>query len=201
MYLMTLVLAGVLIALLGIFILSQLPEKGRFGTWKQRIESFRATDEVPYQVKQAKIAVAKGGLMGNGPGNSAQRNFLPHPYSDFIFAIIIEEYGLFGGLVLLFLYMLLIFRAIMMVVKSPGTFGALLAVGLALCLVLQGLIHMAVSVSLLPVTGLTLPLVSMGGTSLFFTSIAMGIILSVSRSIEQEELIIQQENQPQLESA
>jgi cell division protein FtsW len=134
---------------------------------------------------QAKIALAKGGIIGQGPGQSTQRNFLPHPYSDFIYAIIIEEYGLLGGLVVLALYLLLLYRVIRIVIGSPKAFGALLAVGLGTSLVIQALINMAVAVNLLPVTGQPLPFVSMGGTSLFFTSFAVGIILSVSRSIEK----------------
>src|SRR5690606_16977283 len=130
--------------------------------------------------------IAKGGTLGKGPGNSHQRNFLPHPYSDFIFAIIIEEYGLLGGFAIIFLYLVLLFRCIKIVIRSPKAYGALLAVGLGISLVLQAFIHMAVNVNLLPVTGLTLPLVSMGGTSLLFTSIALGIILSVSRYVEEE---------------
>ena len=158
---------------------------GRAATWKSRIESFAAGNaEESYQVVQSKIAVAQGGLTGLGPGKSMQRNFLPHPYSDFIYAIIIEEYGVLGGAVVLFLYLLFLFRAIKIVIASPKAFGALLAVGLSMSLVIQALIHMAVAVNLLPVTGLTLPLISMGGTSMFFTSISIGIVLSVSRTNE-----------------
>jgi cell division protein FtsW len=149
----------------------------RAKTWSSRLESFNDKQDTPYQVLQAKIAIAKGGIKGVGPGNSNQRNFLPHPYSDFIFAIIIEEYGIVGATFIIILYLIFI--------KSPKAFGALLAVGLGVSLVLQAFIHMAVNVNLLPVTGLTLPLVSMGGTSMLFTSIAMGIILSVSRNIEE----------------
>jgi cell division protein FtsW len=159
----------------------------RAKTWSSRLESFQGDKDTPYQVQQAKIAIAIGGVMGKGPGNSNQRNFLPHPYSDFIFAIIIEEYGLAGALIVISLYLLLLFRCIKIVIKSPKAFGALLAVGLGVSLVLQAFIHMAVNVNLMPVTGLTLPLISMGGTSMLFTSIAMGIILSVSRNIEESE--------------
>lgn len=171
------------------------PDVGRLGTWKARIESFVSSDEVPYQVAQSKIAIAEGGILGKGPGNSTQRNFLPHPYSDFIFSIILEEYGVAGGLIVILLYLAFLYRTIKIVIKSPGAFGALLAAGLALSLVIQAFINMAVAVNLLPVTGLTLPLISMGGTSLWFTSIAIGIILSVSRYIESE-----QEKQAQEES-
>ncbi|HLW49554.1 MAG TPA: FtsW/RodA/SpoVE family cell cycle protein, partial [Sphingobacteriaceae bacterium] len=138
-----------------------------------------------YQSDHAKIAIASGGLFGKGPGNSTQRNVLPHPYSDFIFAIIIEEYGTVGGAALVLLYVVLMFRCIRIVTQSPKAFGALLAAGLGFSLTLQALGNMAVAVGLGPVTGIPLPLVSMGGTSILFTSIAFGIILSVSRSIDE----------------
>jgi len=158
----------------------------RVDTWISRLESFGGADsEESYQVEQSKIAIAKGGVFGKMPGNSEQRNFLPHPYSDFIFAIIIEEYGLLGGIFIVFLYMILLFRAVRIVTKTPRNFGAFLTIGVAFSLVFQAMINMAVAVNLLPVTGQTLPLVSMGGTSLWFTSIAIGIILSVSKEIEK----------------
>lgn len=138
-----------------------------------------------YQADHAKIAIASGGLFGKGPGNSTQRNVLPHPYSDFIFAIIVEEYGTVGGATLVLLYVVLMFRCIRIVTQSPKAFGALLAAGLGFSLTLQALGNMAVAVGLGPVTGIPLPLVSMGGTSILFTSIAFGIILSVSRSIDE----------------
>lgn len=138
-----------------------------------------------YQVEQAKIAIATGGITGKGPGNSTQRNFLPHSSSDFIYAIVLEEYGLIGGLIILMFYMILLYRAIRIAQKNPYTFGAYLVLGLSFSLVFQGLINMAVNVNLLPVTGQPLPLVSMGGTSLWFTCISLGIILSVSRTVEE----------------
>jgi len=157
----------------------------RFDTWISRIESFSDKEsEENYQVEQAKIAIAKGGVFGKMPGNSEQRNFLPHPYSDFIFAIIIEEYGLIGGALTVFLYMILLFRAVKIVIRCPRNFGAFLTIGVAFSLVFQAMINMGVAVHLLPVTGQTLPLVSMGGTSIWFTSIAIGIILSVSKDLE-----------------
>jgi len=174
-----------------IFLLFSLPEDkmpGRMTTWKARIESFSQIDEnaeEPYQLVQSKIAIAKGGFFPNGPGNSTQRNFLPHPYSDFIYAIIIEEYGFFGGVFIVFLYIAFLLRAAFVVRKSPKAFGALLAFGLALSLVIQAMVNMGVAVGLLPVTGLTLPLVSMGGSSVIFVSIAFGIILSVSRDADE----------------
>jgi cell division protein FtsW len=140
-----------------------------------------------YQSNQAKIAIAKGGIMGLGPGNSEQRNFLPHPYSDFIYAIIIEEYGLAGGAFVIFIYLLFLFRSIRLFRKCPYAFGAFLALGLSFTLVIQAVANMAVNVSLFPVTGVTLPLVSMGGSSFLFTCLAIGIILSVARNVEQLE--------------
>jgi cell division protein FtsW len=138
-------------------------------------------------VEQAKIAIATGGLAGKMPGNSTQKNFLPHPYSDFIFAIIIEEYGLIGGAIVVLLYLILLFRAVKIVIRSPRNFAAFLTFGVAFSLVFQAMVNMMVAVNLLPVTGQTLPFISMGGTSIWFTSIAIGIILSVSREIEESE--------------
>jgi len=157
----------------------------RVDTWISRVESFSdAESEENYQVEQAKIAIARGGILGKMPGNSEQRNFLPHPYSDFIFAIIVEEYGLLGGMAVVFLYLILLFRAVKIVTKTPRNFGAFLTIGVAFSLVFQAMINMGVAVNLLPVTGQTLPFVSMGGTSIWFTSIAIGIILSVSKEID-----------------
>lgn len=162
---------------------------GRIPTWIKRIQDFAYADkeETAYQVQQAKIAIAKGGLFGLGPGNSEARNFLPHPYSDFIFAIIIEEYGLIGGAVILFLYLLLLFRSIRIFKKCPFAFGAFLALALSFTLVIQALVNMAVNVNLFPVTGVTLPLVSMGGSSFLFTCLTIGILLSVARNVEKME--------------
>ena len=187
-------LIGLSVITIGMFVtlLFTLPEEsmpGRMTTWKARIESFMNTDgEEPYQLVQSKIAIAKGGFIPNGPGNSTQRNFLPHPYSDFIYAIIIEEYSFFGGVFVVFLYLAFLIRSGLIVRKAPKAFGALLSFGLALSLTIQAMINMGVAVGLLPVTGLTLPLVSMGGSSTIFVSLAFGIILSVSRDIEQLEL-------------
>ncbi len=173
-----------------LFIVSKVTGFGRASTWEARIKNFTSDnkDDVPYQVQQAKIAQASGGLTGVGPGNSAQRNFLPHPYSDFIYSIIIEEYGLvFGGLGMVFLYLLFLWRSIIIFRRCPFAFGAFLAVGLSFTLVFQAFLNMAVNVNLVPVTGLTLPLVSMGGSSIWFTCLAIGIILSVSRFVEKTE--------------
>jgi cell division protein FtsW len=161
---------------------------GRGETWKSRIESFISGDsESNFQAEQAKIAIANGGVLGQGPGNSLQRNFLPQASSDFIYAIVIEEWGLISAVVIVFLYLILLFRGIRIANRSDRTFGSLLAVGLTFSLVFQAMINMAVAVNLFPVTGQPLPLVSMGGTSIWFTSIAIGIILSVSREAEAKE--------------
>ena len=161
----------------------------RVATWIKRVQDFMYAkkDEAPYQVQQAKIAVANGGFFGLGPGNSEQRNFLPHPYSDFIYAIILEEYGLLGGAFILFIYMVFLFRAIKIFRKCSYAFGAFLSIALSFTLVIQAMANMAVNVGLFPVTGVTLPLVSMGGSSIIFTSIAIGIILSVGRNVEAME--------------
>ncbi len=167
-------------------------ETGRMPTWIKRVQNFiydtnQFDRDENYQINQAKIAITKGGVLGLGPGNSEQRNFLPHPYSDFIFAIIIEEYGLIGGACIIFIYLLFLFRSIRIFKKCPYAFGAFLALGLSFTLVIQALINMAVAVNLFPVTGVTLPLVSMGGSSFLFTCLSIGIILSVARNAEQLE--------------
>lgn len=162
---------------------------GRFPTWIKRVQDFRYAKkgEDAYQVQQAKIAIAEGGTFGKGPGNSEQRNFLPHPYSDFIYAIIIEEYGVLGAAFIILLYLIFLFRSIQLFRKCPYAFGAFLAVALSFTLMIQALANMAVNVGLMPVTGVTLPLVSMGGSSFLFTCLAIGIILSVARNVEQME--------------
>ncbi|MBS3914671.1 MAG: FtsW/RodA/SpoVE family cell cycle protein [Bacteroidetes bacterium] len=188
-------LAGTGIVLLTVLIVTLLSintenlGNTRIPTWKKRIETFTNKDggEGNYQQLQSKIAVATGGFFGKGPGNSTQRAFLPHPYSDFIYAIIVEEYGWFGGALVVALFILLIFRCIRIVVESPKAFGALLALGLCFSMSFQAFVNMGVAVGILPVTGLTIPLVSMGGTSLVFNSIAFGVILSVSRSIQENK--------------
>ena len=162
---------------------------GRVPTWIKRVQDFMyaAKGEAPYQVQQAKIAVAKGGVFGLGPGNSEQRNFLPHPYSDYIYAIIIEEYGIIGAAFIVFIYMVFLFRSIRLFRKCPYAFGAFLALALSFTLVIQAMTNMAVNVGLFPVTGVTLPLVSMGGSSFLFTCLSIGIILSVARNVEDAE--------------
>jgi len=164
-----------------------LDREGRIATWKNRIENYVDGEGDNYQADQAKVAIVQGGMFGKGPGNSTQRNLLPHPYSDFIYAIIIEEYGtLIGGILVIALYLWLFFRAGMIVRRSKSTYGAFLAFGLSMGLVLQAFVNMAVAVGLVPVTGQTLPLVSMGGSSIFFTSMATGMILSVSWGTKED---------------
>lgn len=162
---------------------------GRVPTWIKRVQTFMYAEsgEGSYQTQQAKIAIATGGIFGKGPGKSEQRNFLPHPYSDFIYAIIIEEYGIVGGIVIFLIYLLFLFRSIRIFQRCPYAFGAFLAVALSFTLVIQAMVNMAVNVNIFPTTGVTLPLISMGGTSLLFTCAAIGIILSVARNVEQME--------------
>lgn len=184
-YLILLLLSGLVLFVFLLAVGNAFPEIVRVDTWIQRFSDYLNDTDGVYQVKQAKIALANGDFFGLGPGNSTQRNFLPSPYADFIFAIIWEEYGLLGGGLIILLYVLLFFRTASLVTRSPKTFGAILAIGLSLLIVIQALMNLAVAVHLLPVTGLTLPLVSMGGTSSLFTCIAFGMILSVSRYIEK----------------
>lgn len=164
---------------------------GRVDTWIGRMESFiygsKEVDNDAYQVNQAKIAISKGGVFGVGPGNSTTRDYLPQAYNDFIYAIIIEEYGLVGGAFIMFIYLVFLYRCIRIYKRCPFAFGAFLALGLSFTLAIQAVANMAVTVNLFPVTGVTLPLVSMGGTSFIFTCLAIGIILSVSRNVEQLE--------------
>jgi cell division protein FtsW len=165
---------------------------GRIPTWISRIQTFIYTDkntdsEKLYQTNQAKIAIANGGWIGKGPGNSTQRNFLPHSYSDFIYAIIIEEYGFLGATFMLFIYLLFLYRCIRLYRKCPYAFGAFLALALSFTLVIQAIANMGVAVNAFPNTGVTLPLVSMGGSSFLFTCLSIGIVLSVARNVEQLE--------------
>ncbi len=188
-YIMMLILTGVTVFSLMVVVGRERPDlMPRAKTWEKRIGSFfnrvEASPDDVYQVEKSKIAIANGGAFGVGPGNSTQRNYLPSPYADFIFAIIIEEYGALGGILLIGIYLLLFFRVVRLVTNSQKTFGAMVALGLCLAIILQAYINIAVCLDLLPVTGLTLPLVSMGGTSTLFTCIAFGIILSVSKYIE-----------------
>jgi cell division protein FtsW len=180
-YLAMLVFVGVLFGALAV----------KFGvrgeTARSRITNFMNGDELPFQAKHARIAVATGGVAGKGPGNSDQRNILPHPYSDFIYAIVIEEYGMVGGVVVLILYLILLHRGMKAAYNSDKAFGGLLSAGLSFDLVCQALVNMGVVVGLGPITGQPLPLISMGGTSMVFTGLAVGIILSVSRGDRDQE--------------
>jgi cell division protein FtsW len=164
----------------------------RVNTWVSRVETFiygskESDSDEMYQVNQAKMAIAKGGVFGVGPGNSTTRDYLPQAYNDFIFAIIMEEYGFVGGAFIVFIYLVFLYRCIRIFKKCPYAFGAFLALGLSFTLAIQALANMAVTVNLFPVTGVTLPLVSMGGTSFIFTCLAIGIILSVARNVEKQE--------------
>jgi len=174
--------------------ISKVTGLGRAETWERRVADFIGSKEEDgtkkeevFQVLQSKIAIANGRFFGRGPGHSLQRDYLPEASSDFIFASIIEEYGLLGGIILIALYLTFLWRSILIFRRCPYAFGAFLAVGLSITLVFQAMLNMAVNVHLVPVTGLTLPMVSMGGSSIWFTSIAIGIVLSVSRYVDEME--------------
>lgn len=188
-HLLSLLAIGVLAIAFIVLLIFNFPNAiPRGATWKARIENFTSGDsETNFQAEQAKIAIAIGGVTGKGPGKSTQRNFLPQASSDFIYAIMIEEGGMILGVLVVFLYIIILFRGIRIANKSEKTFGSLLAIGLTFSLVFQAMINMAVATNLFPVTGQPLPLISMGGTSIWFTSISIGIILSVSRETEQEK--------------
>ena len=188
----TIAVVGVLAVLILLQVMKNNPEKmNRSMTWVNRIERFvgkgedeaNKNDEKDFQITQSKIAIAGGGVFGKMPGKSTQRTILPHPYSDFIYAIVIEEYGLVGGVFVLLLYLILLYRATRIMIRAPQSFGAMLAFGLAFSIVMQALVNMGVAVGLLPVTGQPMPFVSRGGTSLAFTGLALGIIISISREI------------------
>ena len=167
----------------------------RVQTWQSRIESFSTDNgKEAYQVEKAKIAIATGGVLGVGPGKSVQKNFLPQSSSDFIYAIIIEEYGLIGGLIILAIYFLLLFRIFVVIKKTTTIFGTLLVLGVGFPIVFQATINMAVATNLFPVTGQTLPLISSGGTSIWMTCFALGMILSVSASKKETEEDILDDN-------
>lgn len=188
-YLAVIIGSGLLGLVLFILVAKAFPDAmpNRVDTWMSRIENFSngEDNEADYQIEKAKIAIASGGIKGVGPGKSIQKNFLPQSSSDFIFAIIIEEYGLLGGFFLMILYMWLLFRIVIVAQKSDALFGKLLALGVGLPIVFQAMINMAVAVELFPVTGQTLPLISSGGTSIWMTCLAIGIILSVSSKREE----------------
>jgi cell division protein FtsW len=194
---------GLVSALFFILIAKKFPEAfpNRVDTWISRIDNFMGDkpDEDIYQIEKAKIAIATGGVYGLGPGKSVQKNFLPQSSSDFIFAIIVEEYGLFGAMGILSIYLLLLFRFIIAAHKANSLFGKLVVVGLGFPIVFQAFINMAVAVELLPVTGQTLPLISSGGSSVWMTCIAIGIILSVTR--KEEEVAAELEEKQKREEA
>lgn len=182
-----------------VLVMLSLPEedRGRLATWIDRVEDYADSwkktddsktvnyDEEEYQQVHSRIAIAGGGIWGKTAGKSTQRNILPHPYSDFIYSIIIEEYGLLGGVFVLLLYLILLYRVIAILVKMPQSFGGYLSFGLGLMLVMQAMVNMGVAVGVLPVTGQPLPMISMGGTSLLFTGFALGVILSVSKEVDK----------------
>jgi cell division protein FtsW len=188
-HLLILIGSGVVFATLIIVLIFKFPDVIKRGeTWKARLENFSSGEsENNFQAEQAKIAIATGGILGKGPGNSMQRNFLPQASSDFIYAIVIEEWGLITAVLIVFLYIVLLFRGVRIAINSDKSFGSLLAIGLSFSLVFQAMVNMAVAVSLFPVTGQPLPLISMGGTSIWFTSIALGIILSISRDVDSKK--------------
>jgi len=196
-YLAVIIGSGILVFVLFVLTAKAFPDAmpNRIDTWMSRFENFANAEdtEADYQIEKAKIAIASGGVQGVGPGKSIQKNFLPQSSSDFIFAIIIEEYGLLGGFTIMILYMWLLFRIVIAAQKSDTIFGKLLVLGVGLPIVFQALINMAVAVELFPVTGQTLPLISSGGTSIWMTCLAIGIILSVSA--KREEIKEQESNE------
>ncbi|WP_339917294.1 FtsW/RodA/SpoVE family cell cycle protein [Yeosuana marina] len=199
-YLLAILVVGVLSLALFVLVAKAFPNAmpNRVDTWMSRLDSFTNGDdtEADYQIEKAKIAIASGYIQGVGPGKSIQKNFLPQSSSDFIFAIIIEEYGLIGGVSLIILYMWLLFRIVIAAQKADTIFGKLLVLGVGLPIVFQALINMAVAVELFPVTGQTLPLISSGGTSIWMTCLAIGIILSVSAKREEIKEFENNEDNP-----
>lgn len=196
-YLGIIIGAGILVLAFFVLIAKAFPDAmpNRVQTWQSRIENFSSADnKESYQVEKAKIAIASGGPVGVGPGKSTQKNFLPQSSSDFIFAIIIEEYGLLGAVVIVFMYFLLLFRIFLVIRKTTTIFGTLLVIGVGCPIIFQAIINMAVATNLFPVTGQTLPLISSGGTSIWMTCFALGMILSVSASKEETEEDILDDN-------
>lgn len=186
-FIIALLLLGLMVFALLIFSADAFPGFIRVDTWSSRIRDFVTNPDGGYQVQQAKIAIANGEWFGVGPGNSIQRNYLPSPYSDFIYAILCEEYGVIGGVIVISMYIILFFRITRLVTKSSKAFGAMVALGLGILLITQAFVNIATALHLIPVAGVTLPMVSRGGTSTLFTCIAFGIILSVSRFVELNE--------------
>jgi cell division protein FtsW len=188
-YLGTIIAVGICMLAMFVGFAKAFPDAmpNRVDTWMNRIERFTSDEENEdqYQIEKAKIAIASGMIYGLGPGKSVQKNFLPQSSSDFIFAIIVEEYGLVGGIAVLMLYLMLFFRFLVTAHKAKSLFGKLLIVGLGFPIIFQALINMGVAVELLPVTGQTLPLISSGGSSVWMTCIAIGIIISVTKKEEE----------------
>ena len=190
-YLSIIIGSGVVVLALFVLTAKAFPDlmPNRVDTWTSRISSFVDSEvtQEDYQIEKAKIAIASGGVQGLGPGKSIQKNFLPQSSSDFIFAIIIEEYGLIGGIFLLILYLWLLFRIVIVAQKSDSVFGKLLAIGVGIPVIFQALVNMGVAVQLFPVTGQTLPLISSGGTSIWVTCLALGVVLSVSAKRDEDK--------------
>ncbi|EWH15109.1 cell cycle protein [Cellulophaga geojensis KL-A] len=199
-YLLGIVGTGIACLALFILIAKAVPDlfDNRIDTWENRIANFFNGEDTSedYQIERAKIAIASGGVLGKGSGKSVQKNFLPQSSSDFIYAIIVEEYGLVGGLVVMFFYLLLLFRIVVVANANPSVFGKLLVVGVGLPIVFQAFINMAVAVELFPVTGQTLPLISSGGTSIWMTCLAIGIVLSASNKDPVKEKKVVDESNP-----
>jgi len=199
-YLSVIIGSGVVVLMLFVLTAKAFPNlmPNRVDTWTSRISSFMDTDVTvdDYQIEKAKIAIETGGVQGLGPGKSIQKNFLPQSSSDFIFAIIIEEYGLIGGVFLLFLYLWLLFRIVIVAQKSETVFGKLLSIGVGIPIVFQALVNMGVAVELFPVTGQTLPLISSGGTSIWVTCLALGIVLSVSAKRDSNKIQANEDQHP-----
>lgn len=199
-YLLGIVGTGLACLALFILVAKAVPDlfDNRIDTWENRIANFINGEDTSedYQIERAKIAIASGGILGKGSGKSVQKNFLPQSSSDFIYAIIVEEYGLVGGLVVMFFYLLLLFRIVVVANANPTVFGKLLVVGVGLPIVFQAFINMAVAVELFPVTGQTLPLISSGGTSIWMTCLAIGIVLSASNKNPVKEKQVVDESNP-----
>lgn len=187
-YILMLVLLAIIAFSILILLGHFFPDMVRLATWIERIREFTTDSEGGFQVQQSKIAIANGGFFGMGPGQSIQRNFLPSSYADFIYAIIVEEYGLLGGLFVISLYLGFFFRITRLVTKSTKAFGAMVVTGLGFSFVFQAFINIAVATHLVPVTGVTLPMISLGGTSIIMNCISLGIILSVSKFVESSNI-------------
>ena len=187
-YILMLVLLAIIAFSLLILLGHFFPDMVRLATWIERIREFTTDSDGGFQVQQSKIAIANGGFFGMGPGQSIQRNFLPSSYADFIYAILVEEYGVLGGLFVISLYLGFFFRITRLVTKSTKAFGAMVVTGLGFSFVFQAFINIAVATHLVPVTGVTLPMISLGGTSIIMNCISLGIILSVSKFVESSNI-------------